>query len=105
MLRISDQKLRQAMAWVHSGEKQWLKIAPSYVVGWQYREKMIKNCVKLCYGFAMLRNNDQKLRQAMLWVDNVEKQWSKIGWSYVMGTQCWETMIENSVKLCCGFWM
>ena len=28
----------------------------------------------LCYGFAVLKKNDQKLCQTMLWVDNVEKQ-------------------------------
>ena len=88
MLRNNDQKLRHAISWVRSVEKEWPKIVPSYVMDWQCWEKMIKNCVKLCYGLTKLRKKDQKLRQAMLWVDNVDKHWSKIVSSYVMGSQC-----------------
>ena len=90
MLRKNDQKLRQAMLWVCNVEKQWSKIASSYVMGWQCWETVIKNWVKLCNGYAMLRNNDRKFCQAMLWVLNVEKQWSKIASCYVMGSQCWK---------------
>ena len=90
MSRKNDQKLRQAMLWVCNVEKQWSKIASSYVMGWQCWETVIKNWVKLCNGYAMLRNNDRKFCQAMLWVLNVEKQWSKIASCYVMGSQCWK---------------
>ena len=45
----------------------------------------------------MLRNNDQNLRQARLWV---EKQWTKLVSSYVMSS---ETMSKTCIKVCCGF--
>ena len=103
VVKNNDQKLRQAMLWVLNVEKQWSKIASCYIIGSQCWKRMTKNCAKLGYGLAMLRKNDQKLRQAMLWVDKVEKKGPKIASSYVMGWQCWQTLIKNCVKLCYGF--
>ena len=118
MVKNNDQKLRQTIWWVCSGEKQWSKIASRYVNGSQCWEIIIKICVELCYlfatlysggiapscyEFAMFRNNDQKFRQAMLWISNDEKQWSKIGSSYTIDSQWWKTLIQNCVKLFCGF--
>ena len=115
----NDQILRQAMLWVGNAEKQWRKFASSYVMGlqcWQLSniassyvmasqclKIMIKNCLQLCYWFAVMKNNDQKLRQAIWWVCSGEKQWSKIASSYLIGSQWWKTMIKNCVKLFDGF--
>ena len=73
MFKNKDKKLNQVILLNCSGEKQWSKIASSYLIGSQWWKTMIKNCVKLFDGFAVVKNNDQKLRQGMLMVRSVEK--------------------------------
>ena len=103
MFKNNDQKLSPVMLLICSDEKQWSKIASSYLMSLQWWKTMIKNCVKLFDWFAMVKNNDQKLRQAIWWVCSGEKQWSKIASSYLIGSQWWKTMIKNCVKLFDGF--